>query len=84
MPSPYKFEDPSDKSYSAQLQECSERHKFVLEQRLITRPENGRDVHKFYFIIDGIPYTQHTATSTSTVKEAKNEAAGFIINSGIL
>ncbi|CAE6460705.1 unnamed protein product [Rhizoctonia solani] len=83
MPSPYKFVDPRIKPYSAQLQECSERHKFELESKSTTKKENGYDVHEFYFIVNGIAYTQYMAIS-STLKEAKNKAAGFIISSGVL
>ncbi|EUC55316.1 hypothetical protein RSOL_108320, partial [Rhizoctonia solani AG-3 Rhs1AP] len=81
---PYQFVDPAVKTYSAQLQECSERHKFELKWKLDTKKVNGRDVHEFYPILNGIPYPQYKATSNSRQQDAKNKAAEFIILSGTL
>ncbi|KAJ1302274.1 hypothetical protein OPQ81_001092 [Rhizoctonia solani] len=84
MPLPYNFVDSSVKTYSEQLQECADLHKFKLGWKIETKKENGRDIHTLYPTINDVSYPQYTATSNSRQKEAKNEAAGLIINSGTL
>ncbi|KAF8700028.1 hypothetical protein RHS03_06702, partial [Rhizoctonia solani] len=80
----YVFSLPDIKTYSEQLYECADRCQFNLTSKHVTKKENDRDVHEYYFIINDTSYTQYKGVSTSKLKDAKNEAAGLIIGSAIL
>ncbi|ELU42442.1 hypothetical protein AG1IA_03526 [Rhizoctonia solani AG-1 IA] len=90
----YVFSLPDIKTYSEQLYECADRCQFNLTSKHVTKKENAgyyghgsekRSAHSHQlYLVNGTSYTQYKGVSTSKLKDAKNEAAGLIIGSGIL
>ncbi|KAF8605644.1 hypothetical protein BDV93DRAFT_554494 [Ceratobasidium sp. AG-I] len=81
----FRFIPPfGDKTYSGQLQEWSEHCKITLQWSYSDRREGGDVVANLATpVINGRAYTECQGTALAK-KDAKNQAAGRLINSGLL